>query len=416
MNLTYLKKKKIPDTPGVYIFRDYRKRPIYIGRATSLKDRTKSYFAIDLIDTRGPRIVDMITKAKFITWEETKSVLEAIILESQLIKRYQPICNVDERDDKSAQHIVITEEEWPRVFLVRVRDFEKMNTAGTLPYKVKNYFGPFTDSGLIKEALKILRKMFPFRDAKSVDPRHQAFYQAIGRSPNIAKFDAKESYNKTIEYLTLFFESENKKLKKQIEQDMKRYAENKLFEEANRAKKLLYALEHINDIALVKKNQDANRGDSEGKNGKVLRLEAYDVAHMSGMDVVGTMVVMENGQLNKNEYRKFKMSVDRNNDLAGLAEILTRRLNHSEWTYPDIIVVDGNQRQYDIAIGILQSRRIDIPVVAVTKNEKHKAESFLGSPQLIKKYKGQIVAINEEAHRFSISYHRQRRKKSFGIY
>jgi excinuclease ABC subunit C len=128
------------------------------------------------------------------------------------------------------------------------------------------------------------------------------------------------------------------------------------------------------------------------------------------------MVVMENGKLNKNEYRKFKMSVDRNNDLAGLAEILTRRLNHSEWTYPDIIVVDGNQRQYDIAIGILQSRRIDIPVVAVTKNEKHKAESFLGSPQLIDKYKGQIVAINEEAHRFSISYHRQRRKKSFGIY
>jgi excinuclease ABC subunit C len=414
MNFTYLKKKKIPDNSGVYIFRDYRKRPIYIGRATSLKDRTKSYFANDLIETRGPRVVDMITKAKFITWEETKSVLEAIMLESQLIKRYQPTYNVDERDDKSAQYIVITEEEWPRVFLVRVRDFEKMNTAGTLPYAVKKYFGPFTDSGLIKEALKILRKMFPFRDAKSADPRHQAFYQAIGRSPDIAKYDEKGNYKKTIDYLILFFESENKKLRNQIEQDMKNYAEIELFEQANRAKKLLYALEHINDIALVKKNQENNHSENAGK-GKVLRLEAYDVAHMSGLDVVGTMVVMENGKLNKNEYRKFKMSVDRNNDLAGLAEILTRRLNHSEWTYPDIIVVDGNQRQYDIAIGILQSRRIDIPVVAVTKNDKHKAESFIGNPQLIEKNKLQIVALNEEAHRFSIGYHRQRRKASFGV-
>ncbi len=410
MNLAYLKNKKIPDSSGIYIFRDYRKRPIYIGRATSLKDRTKSYFANDLIETRGPRVVDMVTKAKYITWQTTSSVLEAVILESSLIKKYQPIYNVDERDDKSDQYVVITEEEWPRVFLVRVRDFEKQSTLGTLPYKVKNYFGPFTDSGLIKEAMKILRKMFPYRDAKSIDSRHQAFYQAIGRSPDIAKFDAKESYNKTIEYLTLFFESENIKLKKQIEKDMKRYAEEKLFEEASRAKKLLYAVEHINDIALIKKNQDRNFGLP-----KTFRMEAYDVAHISGTDVVGTMVVMENGELNKNEYRKFKMSVDRNDDLVGLAEILTRRLNHSEWTYPDIIVVDGNQRQYDIAVGILQSRRIDIPVVAVTKNDKHKAESFLGNPQLIEKNKSSIVALNVEAHRFSIGYHRQRRKKSFGI-
>lgn len=304
MNLAYLKNKKIPDNSGIYIFRDYRKRPIYIGRATSLKDRTKSYFANDLIETRGPRVVDMVTKSKYITWQTTSSVLEAIILESSLIKKYQPIYNVDERDDKSDQYVVITEEEWPRVFLVRVRDFEKQNTVGTLPYKIKKYFGPFTDSGIIKEAMKILRKMFPYRDAKSVDPRHQAFYQAIGRSPDIAKYDAKESYNKTIDYLTLFFESENKKLKKQIEKDMKQYAEEKLFEEANRAKKLLYALEHINDISLIKKNQDRNHGEGAEKNGRVLRLEAYDVAHISGTDVVGTMVVMENGELNKNEYRK----------------------------------------------------------------------------------------------------------------
>ena len=72
----------MPEYPGVYIFRDQRGRPLYIGRATVLKDRVKSYFGLDLIETRGPRIVDMVTKAKTLTWQETDSVLEAIIVEN----------------------------------------------------------------------------------------------------------------------------------------------------------------------------------------------------------------------------------------------------------------------------------------------------------------------------------------------
>src|SRR4051794_18193656 len=98
----YLSTVDIPDTPGVYTFRDRQKRPLYIGRATSLRDRVKSYFSNDLIETRGPRIVDMVTKAVRLTWQETSSVLEAVLLESALIKKYQPFYNVDERDDKSS--------------------------------------------------------------------------------------------------------------------------------------------------------------------------------------------------------------------------------------------------------------------------------------------------------------------------
>lgn len=410
MNYTYLKNKKLPDKQGVYIFRDYRKRPLYIGRATSLRDRTRSYFANDLIETRGPRVVDMVTKSKYITWQETNSVLEAIIVESLLIKRYQPYYNVDERDDKSSQYVIITEEDWPRVFLVRVRDFETMRIAGTLPYKVKKSFGPFNNSGLIKEVMKILRKMFPFRDLKSLDPRHEAFYQAIGRSPSKDGNLEKENYLKTIKYLILFFEGKGVALRKNLEKDMKSFSDQMLFEDALRCKKLLYALDHINDIALIKSEK------LNTNNNKTFRLEAYDVAHMSGQNVVGVMVVSVNGELDKNEYRKFKISIDRNNDLAGLAEILTRRLNHSEWNYPDLIIVDGNQRQYDIATGILKSRRINIPIVAVTKDQNHKANSFIGNPDLINKYKKEIIALNAEAHRFSIKYHREKRKNSFGLF
>ncbi len=408
MNFTYIKNKKIPDSPGVYIFRDYRKRPIYIGRATSLKDRTKSYFANDLIETRGPRIVDMITKAKFITWEETKSVLEAIVLESNLIKRYQPTYNVDDRDDKSDQYVIITEEEWPRVFLVRVRDYDKMNSLGTLPYKVKKVFGPFTDAGLIKEALKILRKIFPYRDQKSVDERHQAFYSAIGRAPDISRDQNLTEYNKTINNLILFFDNKVATLKAELKKEMKESAQNQKFEQANSCKKLLYALDHINDISLIKKSK-------ESYSNKNFRIEAYDIAHISGQDVVGTMVVMENGIFNKNEYRKFKISLDKNDDLAGLKEILTRRFNHSEWAFPDLLVVDGDERHVKVAEAVLQARRFNLPIVAVTKDSRHKANSFVGNPELISKFKSNIVSINAEAHRFSIKYHRQLRDKSFGL-
>src|SRR3989344_6014939 len=119
MNSKGIINRHLPDSPGVYIFRDYRKRPMYIGRATSLRDRVRSYTAADVIVSRGPRIVDMFTRAKSVTWESTDSVLEAIILESILIKKYQPYYNVAERDDKSSQYVVITDEFWPRVFLTR---------------------------------------------------------------------------------------------------------------------------------------------------------------------------------------------------------------------------------------------------------------------------------------------------------
>lgn len=407
MNLGYIKNKKIPDSPGVYIFRDYKKRPIYIGRATSLQDRTKSYFANDLIETRGPRIVDMITKAKYITWQVTTNVLEAILLESQLIKRYQPIYNVDERDDKSDQYIVITEEEWPRVFLVRVRDYEKMKTLGTLPYSAQKTFGPFSESQTIKEAMRILRKIFPYRDFKSVDPRHERFYSTIGRSPDLGKVHNKE-YLKTIKYLTLFFENKVNNLKSKLEREMNKFAKEKKFEQAEQNKKLLYALNHINDITLIKNQKETIYQNK-------FRIEAFDIAHLSGKDVVGTMVVMENGFFNKAEYRKFKISIEQNNDLANLKELMTRRFNHSEWTFPDLVVVDGDERQYDIAQKVLQARRFDLPVVAVKKNAEHKASEFIGNPDLTKKYQKEIIAINAEAHRFSISYHRKLRDKSFGI-
>ncbi len=394
---------QFPDSPGIYIFRDYRKRPLYIGRATSLQGRIRSYLASDLIVTRGPRIVDMVTRAKAVTWQKTNSVLEAILLESELIKKYQPSCNVDERDDKSSQYVVITDELWPRVFLARARDLDHAVKERTLEYEILKTFGPYREGNVIKEALKILRKLFPFKDKKSFDPRHDAFYRSIGRSPGGQDTLAHEMYMRTIEYLIFFFEGKQKKLQKELQKQMKVCISELRFEDASEIKRLLYAVSHINDMALIKRENLHYDGD--------FRIEAYDVAHTSGVNAVGVMVVSSRGEITSSEHRKFNLLRSSNDDNAGLKEILSRRLNHTEWNFPDLIVVDGNEVQMKTAEGVLAARRITIPVVAVTKDDKHKAARLIGHPDLIKTYKNQIIAINAEAHRFAISFHRNKMRK-----
>lgn len=348
----------------------------------------------------------MVTKSKTLTWGETDTVLEAIFLESTLIKKYQPYYNVDERDDKSSQYLVITDEPWPRIFLVRARDFDKQKEEGGLQYKTKKVFGPYIEIGLIKEALKMLRRLFPFRDKKSADPRHEEFYRSLERSPKGSDEPARLGYVKNIRYLSLFFDGKSKKVRAMLRAEMNRRARSLEFEKADEAKRLIYALDHMNDIALLKKNSREARENGT----KEFRIEAYDIAHLSGTDVVGVMTVFFNGQADSSQYRKFKISEDRNDDLAALAEVLLRRLNHSEWQYPDLIVVDGNQNHIKVAESVLKARRIEVPVVAVTKDDRHKAREIIGKKEHIKGHEHEIIAVNAEAHRFAIRYHRSKRK------
>jgi excinuclease ABC subunit C len=401
MNIAQVKKLKIPSSPGIYMFLDGSGKPMYIGRATSLRDRVKSYFSADLISTRGPRIVDMVTKSKNLEWVELGSVLESVIQEGILIKRYQPIYNVDDKDDKSSLYIVITEEELPRVFLERVRDYDKKIADGKLDYSVKKLFGPYPHTGLIRDALKILRKLFPFRDKKADKSTYEKFYVEIGRSPRLENENSVTEYKKTIEYLITFFEGKKKQLLSDLKNDMDKYANDMKFEEANKIKRLINALDHINDIALLKRERN--------KSG--LRIEAYDVAHISGAQRVGAMIVMNNGYIDKYEQRYFKLSTDTNDDIGGLTEILNRRLKHSEWKFPDLIVVDGGENQLKTAQKILSAGRYSIPVVAVTKDDRHKARLIIGDIVFAKKYKKEIVEVNAEAHRVSINYHRSRMRK-----
>ncbi|MDE1941488.1 MAG: UvrB/UvrC motif-containing protein, partial [Patescibacteria group bacterium] len=248
----------------------------------------------------------------------------------------------------------------------------------------------------------------PFRDKKAIEPRHERFYRAMGRSPEGGGEDSRREYLKTIGYLKLFFRGMKPAVKRRIESDMKSAARSLRFEEANRLKKLLRALDHIDDTALIKRDDGKKGNGNEG-----LRIEAYDVAHLSGTNVVGVMVAVVGGAPAKGEYRKFKISRQANDDAAGLAEILSRRLNHPEWPYPDLIVVDGNDIQLRAAEAVLKARRMSVPVVAVTKDRNHKASKLVGDGLLAGRRKADIIAANAEAHRFALDFHRKRRNLAF---
>ncbi len=411
MTVEDVNKKDLPDAPGVYIFRGAHKKILYIGKATSLKNRVRSYFSSDIGYVRSPLIARMVLEARDIDIEETDSVLEALILEANLIKKYQPPYNSKEKDDKSFNYVVITDEEIPRVLTVRGKDLPSLKAES---YKVKALYGPFPKGGQFKEAMKIIRKIFPYFDTKypitnslsKSQEKQVRFNQSIGIFPGVPgePIDAK-AYARTMRHLRLFLDGKKKRLLSSLERDMKQLAQKEQFEEAESRKRQIFALTHIQDVSLIKDEYRTTRG-REG-----FRIESYDVAHTAGTDVVGVMTVVEDGEADPGEYRKFKLKVDVNNDVKALKEILERRLGHSEWTYPRLIVVDGGRAQVNAAEKVLKDNGYDISVVGVTKDEYHRPKGFVGDRVLINMYEREILLANSEAHRFAINYHRSRRRK-----
>lgn len=406
-----VKKLNMPDTPGVYFWKK-GKEVLYVGKATSLRDRVRSYFAPDLIDTRGPGILDMVTQTDTIEWQETGSVLEALILEANLIKKLQPKYNVKEKDNKSFYQVIITDELLPRVIAVRTRDLKVMELTGRISRinfdgKIKYSFGPFPSGSVLRDALKIIRKIFPFIDNVSAKKDNQEFYKQLGLFPQ----GARAEYLKNITNIKLFFEGKKTKVLKSLEQEMKKHAKKQEFELAEIAKRKIAALNHINDVSLIRdENLEIKQGQANGS----FRIEAYDIAHLSGKNTVGVMTVVTNGVVDKSQYRKFIIKSGRGNDDYGnLAELLNRRFGHPEWGMPDLVVIDGGIGQYNATMTTLQGLAIQVPIVSVIKDDRHKPKGFHGQESWIKKHKKSILLANSESHRFAIGFHTQQRTRDF---
>lgn len=427
---------KLPDEPGIYMFRrGTRARPgkiLYIGKAASLRDRVRSYFASDLAKSRGLHIVKMVDEAAIVTFETTRSVLEALILEANLIKRYSPPYNAASKDNTSFNYLVITQEKFPRLLVVRGRELFQNWDDG----KIRNLFGPFPQGASLKEALKIVRKIFPYRDNKCVPCEEQltkrpktntkdsplrykgesfvssvagckpCFNRQIGLCPGVCTGEiSAEEYARTIKNLAALFSGNFKGLKRQLTSQMRAAAEGERYEEAAKIRRQIEALDHIRDVSLIQDERISAGGGA--------RIEAFDIAHTSGTETVGVMTVVGGGEAVKNAYRKFTVRTATNNDVAALTEVLERRLNHAEWPLPRAFVIDGGTAQMNAARRVLRKAGIGVPIVGVVKNERHQPERLIGDIRAIEAYERDILLANNEAHRFAIQWHRRRRGKLY---
>ncbi|MEK7136020.1 MAG: hypothetical protein AAB821_00290 [Patescibacteria group bacterium] len=188
---------------------------------------------------------------------------------------------------------------------------------------------------------------------------------------------------------------------KTLTKEMTVEAKKKNFEQAGKIRNQIFALTHINDMAMIKENRET-RG---------VRIEAFDIAHLSGKNTVGVMTVVLGGTPEKGAYRQFIIKGKGNdivNDTANLQEVLERRLAHKEWPLPVLFVIDGGKAQLNIAKKVLAEAGYQIPVVAVTKDDKHRPKEIIGDNIPARDFETDILLANAEAHRFAIAFHRRR--------
>lgn len=404
MNLAKYKKiENIPNRPGVYFWKN-GKTILYIGKATNLKNRTASYLGTKLMQARGPLIVKMIEEADILEWRETSSVLEALLLETHLIKKHQPIYNSKEKDNKSHNYVVITNEDLPRIYPVRGRILHQLEQKRL----IKKSFGPFPQGKLLIEALKIIRKIFPFLGKAKKNESRNEFYRQLGQLPNTTNSIDKEKYLQNIQYIIELFSGNRASILRSMKKDMKTLSDKLDFESAARIRNQIYALNHIKDIALMKHDFETAYYQH------MFRIEAYDIGHLQGAAMVGSMVVHNGASFDSDEYRLFNINnITSANDPAALAQVFNRRLDHPEWPLPQIVVVDGGMVQKRVMEKVLRNRELKIPVVAVVKDDRHRAKGVLGRKDLIEKHQKIILSINAESHRFTIQGHKRKLRKNF---
>ena len=414
-NFTYLSTKKLndlPKAPGVYLLSS-AKATLYIGKASNLKERVKNHFAQPTY--RDDLFIKEVTK---VGYQKTESDIDALLLESSLIKEKQPRYNVMWKDDKKYFYVAITKEELPRVFLTHqpVKDT-------SLALKAQ-YIGPFTEGKAIKRVLRLLRKVFPYYTAR----KHTILlcqYCHLNLCPGPTP--DKEKYKKNIKGLVAVLKGKKTSVLKKLERDMNLASKNQHFEKAVELRDQFLSLERIISHArlLSPESTSVNWSAMEKElkkifsiKKKVTRIEAYDISNIQGKESTGSQVTFLKGIPAKEHYRKYKIHITgKPNDFAMMEELVKRRLAHKEWPYPQIIVIDGGKGQLTSALsaiaksselGFKKAKEIKIVALAKKQNELFfpgKSKSLL-LRDLPKPLEHMFLYIRDEAHRFAITYHR----------
>lgn len=424
---------ELPDAPGVYFHYDEGGKLLYVGKATSLKKRVGSYFT----KAHDARIGELVGKIRRIDYLQTPTVIEALVLEANQIKANEPPYNVMLRDDKSFLYLCITNDEFPRPILLRGQDLERIGVRPferTLSAAAKRkfiaVFGPYVSARSLKTALELIRRGIPW---STCFPPHLSgttrpcFDAQIGKCPGVCSGAIdKKSYRKIIKNLILFFEGKKERITSSMRKEMEQASKKGQFELAAKLRDELFALEHIQDVALITREDEAStlplQDIDTGHINALGRIEAYDIAHISGTSAVAAMTVFENGKPAKNEYRKFRIkSFEGSDDVRAMEEIMRRRFSHDDWPRADLLVIDGGEGQVNRVREVLAEMEIKVPVIGIAKGFDRKQDRLVYDQtngdlrRVADAFKETLQKVRDEAHRFAGSYHRVLRARKSGI-
>lgn len=486
---TQIRIKQAPAAPGVYFFRDSAGRLLYIGKSANLKARLASYFPptrhgkpsiLNSSDVGRRKNLDippfrlaMTQQIADVRWLQAESEIEALILESRLIKKHRPKYNILLRDDKNYFFVGLepTKENFPRLiithqpFAFAQNQISKIKNQKYSPetrqknkLKLKTkYIGPFTDGKALKRTLQKLRKIFPYRACKNsiykpclhydlgLCPAHIKIYGGGGGKKSEAKIQkeiaaAKKKHNQNLKAIFSVLYGTKINLLRDLKKEMAKAAKLKEYEKAAEARDEIASLsnvlahERVLEPEILKRGENWEETEQELRKianapKPIVRVEAYDISNISGQFAVGSMIVFQKDRPDKTQYRRFRIkTVASSNDVEMMKEILTRRFNHlpqnaaknnlAAWPSPDLIVIDGGKPQLGAAMKILAQRKIEIPLLAIAKKEEEiflpREKNSVKLPQnsLTLNF---IRAIRDEAHRFAISYYRKLHKRGSGL-
>jgi len=428
---------KLPKSPGLYFYKDKSGEIIYIGKAANLRNRVRQYFQKSRV--RDPKTDALVAEISSLELRELDSEADALFLEAELVRRYQPRYNIMLRDDKSLLYVRIDyKSDYPTVTTLR----RPLDDGA-------RYFGPYLNGYAVKKALRYLRRAFPYATSTSKTGKRVNLHYHIGMDPGLEEGRTSlADYRANLRKLMRYLRGERAELVRMIEKDMKKCAASQDFEAAARARNQLHALRQLGQQILFgdKENLDltldealTGLSDLLGLSAPPRRIEAYDISHFAGRDTVASMVVFTNGVPDKTAYRKFKMSSNRNDDFANMRETLTRRLserNLAKWPLPELAVIDGGKGQLSAALSARDTAgQLHVPMIGLAKRFEEliidsKTSLPDGSGENLAKRAAragshalqseQYIVVNlpanspsimllqrirDESHRFAVSYH-----------
>lgn len=411
------KLKSLPNKPGVYLFKDKSGVILYVGKAKSLRKRVSSYFKKPA-DIKTGILLDRLYDIDYII---AGSELDALILEDELIKKYKPRYNISLRDDKAYPFLKLTvNEEWPRLFLSRRKEKD-----GAL------YFGRF-QGGMVRAVIRLVKKLFPIRWCKESPLRMReqpCLYYRIGScsGPCVRKI-GRSDYMVLVQGIILLLEGKMDEALEKLKKEMEKASERQDYEQAAYLRDRIKVLQKMMEGKELTKTPSPRllSGVSELQRELKLdrlpmRIEAFDISNISGSNIVGAMVAFYGGLPLKSDYRRFKIkSLDKKpNDVAAIYEIVKRRYAGSlskKMPVPDLVMVDGGIGQVNSGSRAAQEAKLkDLPLIGLAKKEERIYLPKRSRPLSLAKVSPALQLlqrIRDEAHRFAIAYHREKRSKS----